>query len=341
MDYGVAEEAQSVAKQAVSFFFGRQNVVACGLGFKVSRGQQTDELSLVVSVTRKVPAAQLATKDLIPKAFAGLRTDVVETGRIRAFGTLPSAGEDPRVRRRPAQPGISIGHRDITAGTFGLLVRKGGSVFILSNNHVLADSNAAKIGDPIYQPGTADGGTAIDQVASLVEFETLDFGDSQAECAIAQTIARTLNLLARLAGSSHRLTAVLETSGLNLMDAALALPDQASLVTHEILGVGTPRGLAEPFLGQEVQKMGRTTGLTTGTITQVSVTANVEYAGRTARFTDQVFAGPMSSPGDSGSSVLDMDRRVIGLVFAGSEQATIITPIGRILDRFGVDLVTL
>ena len=335
MDYGVMADAQIAAKQAVDQFLGLKNVVACGLGHKVSRGQQTDELSLVVSVSRKVPAAQLATRDLIPKAFAGLRTDVVETGRIRAL-----VGEDPRLRMRPAQPGVSIGHRDVTAGTFGLLVRRGENVFILSNNHVLADSNAARIGDPIYQPGSADGGTASDQIAALAEFEPLDFGDSPAQCTIVQALARALNLLARLAGSGHRLAPLLKTSGVNRMDAALGSPDEATLVKPEILEIGTPLGLADLFLGQEIQKMGRTTGLTRGFVTQVSVTADVEYAGRTARFTDQVFASPMSSPGDSGSSVLNVGRRVVGLVFAGSERITILTPIARILDRFGVELVT-
>ncbi len=195
MDYGITQDTRNVAHQAVSRFLGLRNVVACGLGYKVSRGEQSDELSLVVSVTHKVPAAQLATRDLIPKAFAGLRTDVVETGRIRAFAA-PAIEEDPRIRRRPARPGLSIGHRDITAGTFELLVRKADIVFILSNNHVLADSNAGEVGDPIYQPGSADGGTAVDQIATLAEFEPLDFGNSQPECKVAETLARVLNLLA-------------------------------------------------------------------------------------------------------------------------------------------------
>jgi hypothetical protein len=84
--------------------------------------------------------------------------------------------------------------------------------------------------------------------------------------------------------------------------------------------------------------MGRTTGLTQGTVTQVAVTANVDYAGRTARFTDQVITSPMSSPGDSGSGILDMSCNVVGLLFAGSERITIFTPIQRVLDRFGVSI---
>jgi hypothetical protein len=44
----------------------------------------------------------------------------------------------------------------------------------------------------------------------------------------------------------------------------------------------------------------------------------------------------MSSPGDSGSSILDMQNRAVGLLFAGSETVTILTPLQHILDHFGV-----
>ena len=336
MSDGVLQSKREIVRQAARDLFGLRNVVACGLGYKISEGRQTDELSLVVSVTRKMPPSGLQVKDLVPRAYAGLTTDVVETGHIRAL-----MAEDPRARRRPAQPGISIGHRDITAGTFGLLVQRAGTAYILSNNHVLADSNAGKVGDPIYQPGPADGGTANDKIGTLIEFEPLDFGDTEAECPVAQTLADLLNLLARLTGSSHRLQPVMKTPGLNLLDAALALPDQPDWVIPDILGIGIPTGSTEPTLGQSIQKTGRTTGLTKGTVTQIDVTVDVDYGGRTARFADQVFASPMSGPGDSGSGILDTRGRAVGLLFAGSELITIFTPIRRILDRFGVDVVIL
>ena len=339
-EYSVLQSAREVVHQAVEQLFGLKHVVACGLGFKVSQGQQTDELSLVVSVTHKMPPTELNPRDLIPRAYGGLVTDVVETGRIRATAhQQPADTEDPRARRRPAQPGCSIGHRDITAGTFGLLVQRDGAVYILSNNHVLANSNAANIGDPIYQPGAADGGKPSDKLAALIDFEPLDFGEARAECATVKTLADLLNMLAKLTGSSHRLEPVLKTSGLNAMDAALALPDQPDWVIPNILEIGVPTGSSEPALGQAIRKMGRTTGLTKGVVTQIDVTVDVDYAGRRARFADQVFAGPISSPGDSGSAVLDMAGRVVGLLFAGSEQVTIFTPIRRILDRFGLDVV--
>ena len=55
-------------------------------------------------------------------------------------------------------------------------------------------------------------------------------------------------------------------------------------------------------------------------------------------FADQIITNSMSSPGDSGSGILDMDRRAAGLLFAGSTSVTIFTPIQRVLDYFGVEL---
>ena len=107
----------------------------------------------------------------------------------------------------------------------------------------------------------------------------------------------------------------------------------------QILAIGLPVGVADPELGMAVQKTGRTTGYSEGVITQIDATVNVDYNGRNVRFTDQIFATAMSSPGDSGSGILDMERRAVGLLFAGSERVTIFTPLQRVLDRFGVTLV--
>jgi hypothetical protein len=329
----IMAQAREIHQQVLPELFKRQNVVACGLGYKISEGQTTSELSLIVSVIEKVDRELLLPQDVIPKSLEGLLTDVVATGRIRA--QMPA---DPKGRFRPAQPGISIGHRDITAGTFGLLVQRNGAPFILSNNHVLANSNAGKIGDPVYQPGPADGGTANDRIAALAEFMTLDFGDNPSQCRIADSMATLLNFIARVTGSSHRVQSVQQTAGVNTMDAALAQPDSPDLVIPAILDLGLPIGVETPALGMQVQKMGRTTGLTNGYVTQVNVTVSVDYGGRTASFNDQIITNSMSSPGDSGSGILDMDRRAVGLLFAGSTSVTIFTPIQRVLDHFGVQL---
>jgi hypothetical protein len=334
MSNHIMAQAYEIYQQALPNLFKRPNVVACGLGYKVCEGQTSSELSLIVSVSQKVPRDQLMPQDVIPKTVEGMPTDVVETGHIRA--QIP---ENPRERFRPAMPGISIGHRDTTAGTFGLLVQRRGAPYILSNNHVLAVSNAGKIGDPIYQPGPADGGTVNDRIGALAEFAPLDFGGNPSKCQIANSIAALLNFVARVTGSSHRLQPMQQTSGVNAMDAALAQPDTPDLVLPAVLGLGLPTGMNTPALGMQVQKMGRTTSLTHGFVTQINVTVSVDYAGRSAVFSDQIITNSMSHPGDSGSGILDMDSRGVGLLFAGSTTVTIFTPLQRVLDYFNVQLV--
>jgi ribosomal protein S3 len=111
-------------------------------------------------------------------------------------------------------------------------------------------------------------------------------------------------------------------------------------VRPEILGIGAPQGVREGALGMEVQKSGRTTGHTTGRITQIDVTVQVDYEGQTVTFVDQFMATAMSQGGDSGSAVLDMEGYVTGLLFAGSEMATLINPIQLVLQELDVELVT-
>jgi hypothetical protein len=311
----------------------KRNVVGVGLGYKISEGVITDELSLVVSVTHKRDPSVLEAQDLVPQQVDGVRTDVVETGPLYAFDL------GPRDRWRPVvPPGVSVGHFRITAGTFGCLVRRGEEVFILSNNHVLANVNEAQAGDHILQPGPADHGTAADHVASLADFVPLDFGTSAPECPFAEWSAKLLNAVAGALGSHHKLEAVRQTDGVNHVDAALARPLSPDLVTNEILHIGAPAGIGEATLGTEVQKTGRTTDYTQGTITQVDATVRIDYYGPSALFTDQLIATPMSEPGDSGSAVLDMEQRVVGLLFAGSGAATVINPIDAVLTALNVEL---
>jgi len=114
----------------------------------------------------------------------------------------------------------------------------------------------------------------------------------------------------------------------NLVDAAIAKPINDVDVDKEILEIGVPLGIAEGVLGLPIQKSGRTTGLTRGEILQVDAMVTVQYGeGKTALFVDQFIASAMSSGGDSGSVVLDVEKHVVGLLFAGSDQSTIINPI--------------
>lgn len=304
----------------------KANAVAVGVGFKIAGAAQTNEPAVIVSVRQKLPLAQLSEADLVPKTVGGVKTDVIETGEIVAF-------QNPRQRMRPARPGVSIGHFQITAGTLGCLVRKNGQVYILSNNHVLANSNQAQIGDAIWQPGAADGGSSADQIGTLAEFVPIAFDGSP-----PPPVGCLGQLLALL--GIKRTSGVQNEPGNNRVDCALALPTTPDLVNPDILNIGVPIGSGTATLGTALQKSGRTTGHTTGSVIQIDVTVSVNYGGPIATYTGQLMAGAMSQGGDSGSAVLDMQKRAVGLLFAGSTSTTIINPMSEVLSALGVEIVT-
>lgn len=150
------------------------NVVGVAVGMKESGGVLTDLPALVVLVERKKPQAALSESQIIPSEIDGVTTDVYEAGVLMAQQAI-----NPKARFRPTIPaGVSLGHYKVSAGTFGIPVkdRTTGETLILSNNHVLADSNEALPGDPILQPGATDGGqNPADMIAKLERFIPLNY----------------------------------------------------------------------------------------------------------------------------------------------------------------------
>ncbi|MGH7483213.1 MAG: trypsin-like peptidase domain-containing protein [Longimicrobiales bacterium] len=327
------QEVREALAEARRELLSKPNVVAVGVGRKITAGRTTAELALVASVVAKQPETRLAAADRVPARVSGLPTDVVVTGPIFALQSRTD-------RVRPAPGGVSIGHFAITAGTLGCLVRKDGELRILSNNHVLANSNDAEPGDPIIQPGAADGGSdPADRIGRLSEFVPIEFDELGSDCPVGNAVAGTLNTMASAVGSDTRLRPVRPVQTENLVDCALAEPLDPADVIPEILEIGTVAGLAEGTLDLAIQKSGRTTGHTTGTIQQVDVTVRVSYGvGRSATFVDQLMAGAMSQGGDSGSVVLDMDNNLVGLLFAGSTNSTIINRIQNVFQLLDVAL---
>jgi hypothetical protein len=317
--------------------FAKPNVVGVGVGEKVSQGRSTGELSVVVLVRQKVPLVGLQPEAVVPREIDGIRTDVVEVGLIRAFQARTE-------RWRPAPGGVSIGHFKITAGTLGCVVRDRTTRdrLILSNNHVLANSNDASPGDSILQPGPADGGQdGADTIARLERFCPIQYNVEPSTCGVAESIANLGNALARMFGSNHRLEVIrANAAATNNVDAAVARPLDERDILDEILEIGVVSGAVPATLGMQVRKSGRTTGLTSGEISVVDATVSVSYGPeRAATFENQIVAGPMSQGGDSGSLVVSgAELKAVGLLFAGSEQSTIINPIQLVLDCLGVDL---
>ncbi|MGY1837869.1 MULTISPECIES: hypothetical protein [unclassified Modestobacter] len=277
-----------------------------------------DQVHLAVRVIGRADAA-VVLAGLGEAALA--EVDVRAIGTVRAFRS--PTPDELRLRVRPLRPGLSVAHERVTAGTLGGFVRRPGAdgLLMLSNNHVLAASDAGSIGDPVLQPGTADGGATTDRVGRL--------------------------------GGSVRF----EARPGNLVDAAVAeldpgmAADPTGYPGGPLLAVVCAPDAVDP--DELVEKVGRTTGHTHGRITAVEVDGvGVQYDDRVITFDDQVeiegLTGAFSAGGDSGSVIWrSADRAPLGLLFAGSEfggsaggGVTFANPLATVLSRLGVEWVS-
>ena len=226
-----------------------------------------------------------------------IRKKAKEEVDLRYVGRIVRLAPWEQSRRRPLRIGISIGHHLITAGTIGCFVKlkKNGKVCLLSNNHVLANENAAKEGDAILQPGYADGGRKPkDIVANLGTFVKL------------------------------------KKTGRNEVDAALAtLSKSVDFDPSALRGGGKLTGSVGSDLTEfeRVEKIGRTTGRTKGRISAFELdNVVVAYDMGNIKFDDQLeiessTSNSFSQGGDSGSLIFTAEEHLaLGLLFAGSDQ---------------------
>ncbi len=252
------------------------------------------------------------TPDVFPRHIDGVRVEVVKTGKIKALALMNVPWFTPQKavalartqRYRPAPGGCSVGHPKITAGTLGTTLPIGGTKYALSNNHVFAAASTdlnprARIGDPIYQPGVYDGGIETDTIGTLAWYQPM-YEDR-----------------------------------MNLVDAALLLPADPALLSDEILGLGPITGLAEAQIEEVAQKSGRTTAVTQARLLDVDATLKVNYGTIELTFTHQIITDYMANGGDSGSALLNLDNKLIGLLFAGSEFITVHNHIGNVMAAIG------
>ncbi|MCX5646500.1 MAG: fibronectin type III domain-containing protein [Phycisphaerae bacterium] len=216
---------------------------------------------------------------------------------------------------RPVPIGVSTGHPLITAGTIGCrVIDASGKVYALSNNHVYANENNAHMGDNVLQPGVYDGGVdPRDAIGTLSALTWIDF-----------------------------------SGGPNTTDAAIALCLTTPAGTP-MVGTGTPTGGygipksgfgVAASVGMAVQKYGRTSSLTKGTITGTNVTVTVGYSSGTALFVNQIIVQSRSAfikGGDSGSLLVTYPgKEPVGLLFAGNGSGTyaVANNIGDVLTAF-------
>lgn len=220
---------------------------------------------------------------------------------------------------RPVPIGVSTGNiNECASGTISCRVKDAnGNFYALSNNHVFARENAASLGESEVQPGRYDVSCAVnnaDIIGTLTAFKPIVFSS-------------TAN---------------------NDIDAAIMA------IANNSVGNATPsNGYGQPnhittsaSVGQAVQKYGRTTGQTYGTVSAINATITVGYTYGNAQFTGQIVIASssrkskFSAAGDSGSLIVTNDAAAnpVALLFAGSSTTTIANPIDPVLSYFHVTI---
>jgi hypothetical protein len=294
--------------------------------------QKKNDFRLAVRPQRSGPLISAMIEQI--KEEARGEVDVQYIGNIVKFAKRAAASSNQtrpafyRARRRPLRIGSSISDVQtgfISAGTLGCFVvgrRAPHYLGMLTNNHVIANENGNSAGDPIVQPGTLDGGAhPADQVGELGRFIRLRPTATNAVDAAVADLLEGIDYDARQIGTLGSL------SGLGNVRA---LPPRAT-----------------------VYKVGRTTGQTQGRITAFDIdNVRVEYDLGVLRFDNQIEiegAGnrAFSDSGDSGSLIVDEQRRAIALLFAGGDEGgsngqglTYANPIQTVLGALQVDLET-
>ena len=264
-----------------------------------------------------------------PPSFTVTATAQADLTRSGSAGVAISAGGfvvNRAAQSAPIKLGTSGGNANDHSGTFccsgtlGALVTRGGTDFILSNNHVLARADLAVAGEPINQPGLVDNNCApaapVANFTQKVKLKNNPNNIAPADAALAQVIA----------GEVDPSGAILQ---LGTISGGLAQPAPPA------------NTIVAPAIGMPVAKSGRTSGLTCDTIAATNVTVQVQYentCGSKSTFTVtydnqvEIDSTSFSAPGDSGSLIVNAQTaEPVALLFAGDNTSTIGNPIQAVL----------
>jgi hypothetical protein len=320
--YSRTEFARAVAVQQAN----QSALLASGGVFGVGVGETNGTLAITVLVDSTNRVAQL------PASLEEFPVNVLVVGVIHA---LPCTGLDPKTSYPlPVPLGVSAGNVLLfdggaccASGTIGFKVRDNqtSEVGWLSNNHVVGHGtdgcpSTAPLGTIQYQPGAVDN-----------------------NCAAAQDI-----------GVLSRTVPIFFGGSPNLVDCGFVLSSD-SAVSSDILNLGPQVNNVVPaFVGQVVQKNGRTSNCTQGTVTAVNLTVNIDYSEAApcattcgiATFNNQIMIVPtapapaFAMQGDSGSPIVDANNNAVGLLFAGdlTTGTGFGNPIGAVLSALNVSM---
>ncbi len=322
-----------------------------GLGsLSATNCQRTEKAFTSCSVTYSAPATVQGTGVTYVVASLGSSPAKTEAAiLLNAAGVLSNPTGHQGQLATPMLLGTSGGNNndldargnmivDCCSGTLGALLQdNSGKQYLLSNNHVLARSDHAGVGDAVVQPGLIDNnctpsgdGAGAAPVGALTAWLPLNGTQTNADAAIAEVGSHTVDP----SGS------ILELGGRQADGTLAAAPP----------GISSTGGKGETAsLELRIAKSGRTTGLTCGSVSAIAVDVAVDYyrdCAETKPYLTKTFANQIglsgnrfSDAGDSGALVVDTENaEPVGLYFAGGQDASgvgqgMANPVGDVLSE--------
>ena len=291
----------------------KENVFQTGVGYREVGGEKTRQPALIASVEEKVPIEHLDSGQVIPKEIKGVPVDVKEKSKPRF---LHAPVRDEQIR--PILGGTTVSRHDLSQ--YGSIAFGGGFVdgdddeVILSNAHVFIDNEDdidEIIGEDVVQPGDSD---AVIGVIKDAQYDPID------------------------------------DSG---QDWATVVLDEEDDYSPAIIGVGGFDGVGDPTFLDSIVLTGAAPeedGLRHSRVEEFDVSITIEsggfppgLAGEDGQFDGLIEFGPEADNGDSGSVILIYDifedaYYIVGLVFAGSDDASYAIPIQDVMDKAGLSL---
>ncbi|KAJ9564860.1 hypothetical protein OSB04_000826 [Centaurea solstitialis] len=337
----------------------RRCSLGTAIGFRIRRGLLTDIPAILVFVARKVHRQWLSHIQCLPSALEGpggvwCDVDVVEFSYYGAPAATPKEqlyseladglrGSDPCIGS-----GSQVASQE-TYGTLGAIVKSrtgNRQVGFLTNRHVAVDLDYPnqKMFHPL--PPSLGPGVYLGAVERATSFITDDLWYGIFAGTNPETFVRADGAFIAFA------------EDLNISNVITSVKGIGEIGDVKVIDLQSP---ISSLIGQQVAKVGRSSGLTTGTIMAYALEYNDEKG--ICFFTDFLVVGENQQTfdleGDSGSLILLTGQgwekpRPIGIIWGGTanrgrlklkvgqppENWTSGVDLGRLLDLLELDLIT-
>ncbi|KAJ6671890.1 hypothetical protein OIU85_013253 [Salix viminalis] len=337
----------------------RRFSLGTAIGFRIQRGILTDIPAILVFVARKVHRQWLSHVQCLPEALEGpggvwCDVDVVEFSYYGAPAATPKEqlytelvdglrGSDPSIG-----PGSQVANQE-TYGTLGAIVKSrtgNRQVGFLTNRHVAVDLDYPnqKMFHPL--PPSLGPGVYLGAVERATSFITDELWYGIFAGTNPETFVRADGAFIPFAGD------------FNMNNVTTTVKGVGEVGDVHIIDLQAP---INSLIGRQVVKVGRSSGLTTGTIMAYALEYNDEKG--ICFFTDFLVVGENQQTfdleGDSGSLILltvqnGEKPRPVGIIWGGTanrgrlklkvglppENWTSGVDLGRLLDLLELDLIT-